>query len=77
MGPEMNDRVSSKFHLAIFDDQLRSMPLGEGTLLVGRSKRNHLQLHDHLLSRKHCSLTLSEDRLTLVDQATVSLPSLE
>lgn len=57
----------SPFHLAVFDDHLRSFPLTEGTLVVGRSKRNHLRLHDHLLSRKHCSLTLNANRLTLVD----------
>ena len=58
---------ASEFHLAIFDDCLRSVPLVDGTLLVGRGKSNHLQLHDGLLSRKHCSLTTSKGNLTLVD----------
>ncbi len=57
----------SRYHLAIFDDHLRSIPLLAGTILVGRSKSSHLQLNDDLLSRKHCSLTLIDERLTLVD----------
>lgn len=56
-----------QFHLAIFDDGLRSIELGEGTLLIGRSKRNQLTLQDTLLSRKHCSLTCRGETLTLVD----------
>ncbi|MFQ5655875.1 MAG: FHA domain-containing protein, partial [Planctomycetota bacterium] len=59
--------ASQRPFLAVFDDKLRSIPLGEGTLLIGRSRRNHLRIHDHLLSRKHCSLTLASDKLTLVD----------
>lgn len=55
------------FHLAVFDDALRCFPLVDGTLVIGRSKRNHLQLHDHLLSRKHCSLTVAAGKLILVD----------
>lgn len=67
--PEERARRAAEkpMHLAIFDDHLRSFPLTDGTLVVGRSKRNHLRLHDHLLSRKHCSLTLHNGRLTLVD----------
>ena len=58
---------AGRFHLAIFDDCLRSFPLVDGTILVGRSKNNHLQLHDDLLSRKHCTLTTVGDQVTLVD----------
>lgn len=58
---------SARYHLAVFDDHLRSLPLAEGTILVGRSKHNQLPLRDDLLSRKHCSITLSGDELTLVD----------
>ncbi|MEE8143590.1 MAG: FHA domain-containing protein [Planctomycetota bacterium] len=65
--PHPNEVSKSLYHLAIFDDHLRSVPLVSGTLLVGRSKTNHLQLNDDLLSRKHCSLTLNGERLTLVD----------
>ncbi|MEM7167401.1 MAG: FHA domain-containing protein [Planctomycetota bacterium] len=61
------DAVTSTYTLGIFDDHLRSFPIVPGTLVVGRSKRSHLQLHDHLLSRKHCSLTYADGVLTLVD----------
>ncbi|MEM7261602.1 MAG: FHA domain-containing protein [Planctomycetota bacterium] len=56
-----------RFHLAIFDDGFRSIEIGEGTLLVGRSKRNQLQLHDTLLSRKHCSITCQAGKLIVAD----------
>ncbi len=56
-----------RFHLAIFDDCLRSVPLADGTLVIGRSKGSHLQIHDGILSRKHCSLTVQGPQLTLVD----------
>lgn len=59
--------MGEAFSLGIFDDNLRSFPLVPGTLIVGRSKRSHLQLHDHLLSRKHCSVTYADGVLTLVD----------
>lgn len=65
--PAADSGASSRFFLGIFDDHLRGQPVTDGTLLIGRSKGNHLQLHDHLLSRKHCSLSLSGERLTLVD----------
>lgn len=57
----------SAWSLAIFDDHLRSFPLPDGTVLIGRSRANHLPLHDHLLSRKHCSLTRTGDQLLLAD----------
>ncbi|MCI0652547.1 MAG: FHA domain-containing protein [Planctomycetes bacterium] len=60
-------RPRTRFHLAIFDDCLRSLPIHDGTMLIGRSKRSHLQLADALLSRKHCSLTAAGSVLTLVD----------
>ncbi len=60
-------QATSRFYLGIFDDHLRGIPVHPGTILIGRSKSNHLQLHDHLLSRKHCSLNLVADHLTLVD----------
>ncbi|MFN0057485.1 MAG: FHA domain-containing protein [Planctomycetota bacterium] len=58
---------AARFHLAIFDDHLRSFPMADGTLLVGRSQKNDLPIHDHLLSRKHCSLTLHGNRLLIAD----------
>ena len=51
-----------RIFLAVFDDKLRRIPVGEGTLLIGRSRDVHLRIHDHLLSRKHCALTLHPAR---------------
>ncbi|MCA8962968.1 MAG: FHA domain-containing protein [Planctomycetes bacterium] len=65
--PSQGIEDGARFHLAIFDDGLRSMKIGQGTLLIGRSKRNQLTLHDTLLSRKHCSLTRHRDQLVLAD----------
>ncbi len=59
--------LAARFHLAIFDDHLRSVELVEGTIVVGRSHTNHLKLNDTLLSRKHCSLTARAGGITLVD----------
>lgn len=56
-----------RWYLAVFDDKLRRIPVGEGTLLIGRSRDVHLRIHDHLLSRKHCALTRSGDQVILSD----------
>ena len=56
-----------RWYLAVFDDKLRRIPVGEGTLLIGRSRDVHLRVHDHLLSRKHCALTRSGDQVILSD----------
>lgn len=58
---------NQQLYIAVFDDKLRRVPIGEGTLLIGRSRDVHLRVHDHLLSRKHCSLTRSGEELILTD----------
>jgi len=65
-GPK-NGKHRRRYHLAIFDEGLRSIEIGDGTLLIGRSKRNQLTLDDTLLSRKHCSLTCRDGSLSLTD----------
>ena len=65
--PAASAGAPRRYHLAIFDDGFRSIEIGEGTLLVGRSKRNQLQLHDTLLSRKHCSITCQGGKLIVAD----------
>ena len=59
--------TSRKLYLAIFDDTLRRVPIGEGTLILGRSRDVHLRIHDHLLSRKHCAITRSGETAILSD----------
>ena len=59
--------TSRKLYLAIFDDTLRRVPIGEGTLIIGRSRDVHLRIHDHLLSRKHCAITRSGETAILSD----------
>ncbi len=54
-------------YIAVFDDKFRRIPVGEGTLLIGRSRDVHLRVHDHLLSRKHCALTRAADQVILSD----------
>ena len=66
-GPSVASEGESQLYLAIFDDKLRRIPVGEGTLIIGRSRDVHLRIHDHLLSRKHCALTRSGDQAILSD----------
>jgi len=56
-----------RLYVAVFDDKLRRIPVGEGTLLIGRSRDVHLRVHDDLLSRKHCALTRAGDQVILSD----------
>ncbi len=68
MSAESGSKEAEKqLYLAIFDDKLRRIPVGEGTLIIGRSRDVHLRIHDHLLSRKHCALTRSGDQAILSD----------
>ncbi len=58
---------ASQLYLAVFDDQLRRIPIEDGTLIIGRSRNSHLRIHDHLLSRKHCTLTRTGEQVLLSD----------
>ncbi len=58
---------SCQLYLAVFDDQLRRIPIEDGTLIIGRSRNSHLRIHDHLLSRKHCTLTRTGEHVLLSD----------
>ena len=60
-------KTGRQLYLAIFDDTLRRVPIGEGTLIIGRSRDVHLRIHDHLLSRKHCAITRSGNTAILSD----------
>ncbi|MGA1202689.1 MAG: FHA domain-containing protein [Planctomycetota bacterium] len=59
--------TTSRLFLAIFDDDLRRVPVEEGALIIGRSRDAHLRVKDALLSRKHCVLTRTGDRILLAD----------
>ena len=42
--------------LIIFDDTVRGVDLPDRAVIVGRSLKVDIPIHDRLLSRKHCTL---------------------
>jgi hypothetical protein len=53
--------------LVIFDDRVRGFELPSHPILIGRSKKNDLPIHDGLLSRKHCSIVPGSGGYRLLD----------
>jgi len=42
--------------LVIFDESVRGVDLGSHSVILGRSRRADIPIHDRLLSRKHCAI---------------------
>jgi pSer/pThr/pTyr-binding forkhead associated (FHA) protein len=53
--------------LVIFDDQVRGVDLPPRPVIIGRSKKSDIPIHDGLLSRKHCAILHSGTQYRLVD----------
>src|SRR5262245_28943430 len=53
--------------IVIFDDQVRGIDLPGQPVIIGRSKKSDIPIHDGLLSRKHCAIVPSGSTFRLVD----------
>ena len=53
--------------LIIFDDSVRGVDLPDRAVIVGRSLKADIPIHDRLLSRKHCSLLREGNGYRLLD----------
>ena len=53
--------------LVIFDDRVRGVDLPVEPLIIGRSRKSDIPIHDQLLSRKHCAIIPSGSVYRLVD----------
>ena len=53
--------------LIIFDDQVRGVDLPKAPVIIGRSKKADIPIHDDILSRKHCAILPNEIGYRLVD----------
>jgi FHA domain len=53
--------------LVIFDEAVRGVDLPPHPVILGRSRKADIPIHDHLLSRKHCTIVPDRAGLHLVD----------
>lgn len=53
--------------LVIFDETVRGVDLPGHPVILGRSKKADVPIHDKILSRKHCSIVPSASGLRLID----------
>jgi hypothetical protein len=53
--------------LVIFDEAVRGVDLPPHPVILGRSRKADIPIHDHLLSRKHCTIVPERGGLHLVD----------
>jgi pSer/pThr/pTyr-binding forkhead associated (FHA) protein len=53
--------------LVIFDEAVRGVDLPPHPVILGRSRKADIPIHDHLLSRKHCTIVPDPGGLHLVD----------
>ncbi len=53
--------------LIIFDSSVRGVDLPRQPLIIGRSKRSDIPIHDRLLSRKHCAVIPIGSTFKIVD----------
>jgi pSer/pThr/pTyr-binding forkhead associated (FHA) protein len=53
--------------LIIFDDHVRGVDLPNSPVIIGRSRKSDVPIHDDILSRKHCALLPDGAGYRLVD----------
>ena len=53
--------------LVIFDETVRGLDLPKHPVILGRSQKVDVPIHDPILSRKHCSIVPAGSGLCLID----------
>ncbi len=53
--------------LVIFDESVRGVDLPSHPVILGRSQKADIPIHDKILSRKHCTIVPSPSGLRLID----------